>query len=201
MGTDPDDADLPDQPDEADGLADLDVSPELREELHRFSERMLALVSEPPAEDEHGNPLPRLDIENPPASTDDPLLRVGYALLANLPEQWASAMLQVDVAADEVRTKTLVFGEGAEAPGRSYFFSDLAESCMALRRSFYEPDGRGAWYHATIQLYRSGAIRVHYSYDSPPFGPWGPREVELMLRDQELYPRDPENLPPWHPAR
>lgn len=200
MGADPDNADLPDR---ADALADLDVSPELRAELLRFSERMLALVNEPPAEDEHGNPLPRLDIESPPtAAPEDPLLRVGYALLARLPEDWASVMLQVDAAADEVRTKTLVFGEDPEAPGRPYFFTDLAEPCLTLRRATYEgDDGRGAWYHAMIRLYRDGAIHVIYSYESAPFGPWGPWEVELVRRDHELYPRDPENLPRWHPAR
>ena len=199
MGTDPHNAD---QPDEVDPLGELDLSPELREELKRFSERMLALVSEPPAEDQHGSPLPRLDMENPPATPpEDPLLQVGYALLARLPEHWASAMLQVDVAADEVRTKTMVFGDDVDAPARPYFFSDLAASCLALRRATYEPDGQGAWFHGMIWLYRNGAIRVIYSRDSPPFGAWGPREVELLLRDQELYPRDPEHLPPWHPSR
>jgi hypothetical protein len=199
MGADPDDAD---PPDEAEPFAELDVSPELREELRRFSERAMALVNEPPTEDEHGNPPPRLDVENPPATPpEDRLLRVGYALLARLPEHWPSAMLQVHAAADEVRTQTMIFGEDAEAPVRTCYFIDLAEPCLALRRASYEPDGRGAWYSAMIRLFSDGTIRPTYNYTSPPFGTWGAHEVELLIRDQELYPRDPEALPSWHPAR
>lgn len=202
MGSDPDDAELPAG---AEDLADL-VSPELRDEFLKVMQRLAARSNAPRTEDEHGNPLPQLDLENPPATPpDDPLLRVGYALLDKLPERWDWAMLQVDAAADEVRTLVMVYVEDEcppDPPGSGiHFFLDLAEPCLTLRRSMYKPDGQGAWYHAVIKLDRDGRLQLIFQPDvAPPFGTWGPREVELLLRDQELYPRDPEHLPPWHPA-
>lgn len=155
----------------------------------------------PPTTDEEGNPLPRLDLDNPPATPDDPLLRVAYALVAKLPEQWENVTLQVTGAADDIRTVAVVRVQG-DRPSLNnlYFFTDLAEPCLALRQSTYEP-GRGAWYYAFIQLFRDGTIDKTYNYVTPPFGAWGHREVDLVLRDHELYPRDPDRLPPWHPAR
>jgi hypothetical protein len=157
----------------------------------------------PPPMDEEGNPLPRLDVDNPPAEPpEDPLLRVGYALLAHLPEHWENVFFQCSGAADDVRTHAMVHVPGERpSPRSTHFFTDLTEPCLALRQSTYEP-GRGAWYNAFIMLVRDGTIKAaHYDFDLPPFGAWGPREVALVLRDHELYPRDPEQLPDWHPAR
>lgn len=199
MGADPDDADLPDES----GIFDDLLTPEFTAEMQRVMDQMQARLGRSPGEDEQGNPLPRLDLEDPPTTPlEDPLLRVGYALLAQLPEYWESAMLHVTAAADEIRTfATVVVHEDDPRESRIKFFSDLAEPCSALREETYEPEGRGVWYNATIWLYSDGTIKPTYDYNTPPFGYWGPREVELVRRDQELYPRDPENLPPWHPAR
>ncbi|AYY11715.1 hypothetical protein EF847_02200 [Actinobacteria bacterium YIM 96077] len=157
-----------------------------------------------PTTDKHGNPLPRLDVDNPRTTTDDPLLRVGYALLPQLPGDWEVAILHVTVAADEVRTFATVKDRGRPPlEGRLHYpgvSAELAEACVALRRATYEPDGRGVWYNANIRLERNGAIAALYDFVNPPFGCWGPNEVELARRDQELYPRDPQQLPVWHPS-
>lgn len=176
-------------------------------ELMRDTVRQAGQVYVPPSTDEHGDPLPRLRLDDPPATVDDPLLRVGYALLAQLQlsEGWKLVVFQVTAAADEIRTFVLVHGQDDASPESLYRFPDvvpgLAEACLALRRSTYEPDGRGAWYNAHMRLYPDGTIVPRYDFSLPPFGCWGPRETELVRRDQELYPRDPERLPAWHPSR
>lgn len=210
MSTDPESVDRPDTPDEQ-------IDPE------RAREMLLEWAKSPPSEndaafissvfdgikrsrastpptDEDGNPLPRLDMDSPPSASDDPLLRVGYALLAHLPERWDYVMLQATGAADDLRTVVMVRVPGRDPGMGIMFVTDLIEPCLALRQATYEP-GRGAWYNAMIALYPDGTIRPIYDYTMPPFGDWGPRELDLVLRDHELYPRDPEQLPPWHPAR
>lgn len=144
----------------------------------------------------------RLEIDNPPTVVKAPLSRVGYALLPQLPARWENVLLTVTSAADEVRTAAIVRGD-ADDPLDSHFrfFSDLEEPSLMLRRSMYEPDGRGAWYNAQIRVFRDGTIDAAYDFATPPFGCWGPREVALVIRDQELYPRDAERLPDWHPSR
>ncbi|WP_129669466.1 hypothetical protein [Phytoactinopolyspora endophytica] len=156
-----------------------------------------------PPVDEHGDPLPRLNVDDPSPETDDPVLRVGYALLADLPLNWETAFLDVTAAADEVRTSAMVKVRGADAASHAFrfYFPEIAEACLALRRATYEPNGRGAWYNAIIRLDRDGTISLNYDFTNPPFGCWSPNEADLVLRDQVLYPRDPELLPPWHPAR
>lgn len=47
----------------------------------------------------------------------------------------------------------------------------------------------------------NGPLTFQHLLYLPDVGVWGPDEVELLRRDQELYPRAPEWLPPWHPAR
>ncbi|PZF84442.1 hypothetical protein [Jiangella anatolica] len=151
--------------------------------------------------DADGAPYPRLELDDPPAPTDDPLLAVGYALLAHLPEGWEFALLTVSAAADEVRTYVTVRLPGGDARHRILLYlPDVAAAALALRRATYEPDGRGAWYGALIRLDNDGRLATKYDYDGPPFMQWGPGEVELLRRDHELYPRDPEHLPPWHPV-
>lgn len=155
----------------------------------------------PPTTDKDGNPLARLDLERPPPSTDDPLVRLCYALLAELPEHWQKATLDVGGAANDIRMFVVV-----RMPGEGHHFRALhylpavAAAAGTLRRSMYEAGGRGTWYRALIQLYRDGTVLPHYNFDDEPFLHWGPDEVELLRRDHELYPRDPEQLPPWHPV-
>lgn len=211
MGVDPENADQPDEPDEqfdpelvremllewANSPPDENDAAWLSRVFDRIGERGGSFT--PPTTDNEGNPLPRLDLDSPPAAPEDPLLRVGYTLVTNLPEHWDFVMLQVTGAADDVRTAAMVRVPGGD-PMSDMFFADLIEPCSALRRAMYEP-GRGAWYNAMIALYRDGTLYPNYDHIGRPFGCWGPREVDLVLRDHELYPRDPEQLPPWHPAR
>lgn len=205
MSTDPDNPDLPDglaqapadtSDERVDALADVsdeDLRAALLKRLQRAGD------DEPRA---RGDQVHQLEMDHPPAAPDEPLLHIGYALLPQLPEHWKDVFLDVTSAADEVRTLAIVrMHEDEPLDSRFHFFSDLAEPSLALRRSTYEPDGCGAWYNAMIRLSQDGAIDANFDFERPPFGCWGPNEAALVLRDQELYPRDPARLPPWHPAR
>lgn len=153
--------------------------------------------------DDDGNPYPRLDLDGAPPATDDPLLRVGYALFAELADEWEYALLMAHAAADDVRTQVMIRRPADDFATFQHllYLPDVAGACAALRHSMYEPGGKGTWYAVTVKLKRNGVLVPHYDYEGPPFIPWGPGEVELLRRDQELYPRDPAQLPDWHPAR
>lgn len=152
--------------------------------------------------DDDGDPLPHLDLDDPPASTDDPLLRVGYALLGHLPAGWLYATLHVSAAADELRMSVMVklAADGPVSFRHLLYLPDVAAACAALRRSMYTEDD-GTWYSFTLMLRQNGAMSTHVLDFRPPFGDWGPGEADLLRRDHELYPRPPERLPNWHPAR
>ncbi|MBB5791945.1 hypothetical protein [Jiangella mangrovi] len=153
--------------------------------------------------DDDGEPLPRLILEGPRPETGDPLLLVGYALLGHLQEGWEYATLHASAAADDLRMAATVklAGEGPLTLRHLHYLPDVAAACAELRRSMYQDDGRGAWFNITIMLRQNGAINFIVLDEQPPFAYWGPGDAELLRRDQELYPRDPEHLPFWHPAR
>lgn len=204
MGDQPDGIDRPgDQGGDYLGKPPLpDFVPELRAQMDEYVAQFREWDNAPPTKDEQGNPLPRLNIENPDSAPQDPLLQVGYTLLALLPSGWRRVFLLATAAADDVRTSAHISMDDSDPPEvLELFFADLIRPLRLLRRSMYQADGLGAWYNATIQLYRDGTLHPKYAYQTPPFGCWGLREFELVRRDHEMYPRDPENLPRWHPAR
>lgn len=186
----PDDGD-PSDPDEA-ALHELVQRLTLREHRRQSAETT----------DQDGNPLPRLALDDPHPETADPLLRVGYALRDELTGDWLTATLMVSAAADEVRTWAMITrpDPGPQKYGHLLYLPEVAAAAAALRRSAYEPNGRGAWYSTVIRLNANGTVVEHPDYDGPPFMFWGPNEVELLRRDHELYPRPADRLPEWHPA-
>ncbi|SDU61099.1 hypothetical protein [Jiangella alkaliphila] len=152
--------------------------------------------------DADGNALPRLDLSAASPETDDPLLRVGYALLGHLPEGWLHANLMASAAADDVRTTVMIKLEADGPLSFQYllYLPDVAAACATLRRSMYTED-RGAWYNLAFLLRPNGAITTQVIDLHPPFGVWGPDDAALLVRDHELYPRPQERLPAWHPSR
>ncbi|MGW5191961.1 immunity protein YezG family protein [Kribbella sp. NPDC004138] len=75
---------------------------------------------------------------------------------------------------------------------------DGQDAADQLRKEMYQP-GKGAWYNATITLTRSGRLTADFDYDTPPFE--GDADPDLLIEDHRLFPRDPEHLPTWHPAK
>ncbi|WP_147375245.1 hypothetical protein [Jiangella rhizosphaerae] len=154
---------------------------------------------------ENIDPPPVLQFDGPRPETDDPLLRLGYAVVDRMPVDdhwWSRITLQITAAADTVRTCVVATFQEDDAPYERYLYlPGLEEACLELRRSMYDPS-TGAWYRAIITIERPRLhIKHWYDYEAPPFaGFWGPREWESIQRDHELYPRDPDELPDWHPA-
>lgn len=73
-----------------------------------------------------------------------------------------------------------------------------AFACAQLRKSMFQP-GKGTWYNAAFSLDASSQLESSFDYDSPPLN--GHAVDELLIADQERFPRDPEHLPDWHPSR
>jgi hypothetical protein len=79
----------------------------------------------------------------------------------------------------------------------------LAELCEEMYA-----ERTGTWYNATFHLSAGGDIAGEFDYDNPPYGGLasddpaseGEADPGLLLEDHELYPRDDEHLPTWHPA-
>ena len=154
---------------------------------------------------ERTDPPPRISLTDERPATDDPLLILGYALLDHLPDDWTSARLYVTSAAETVRTWVDVDTGHSDEPGEEAFaVPEIAAECLALRKSMYEP-GKGTWYNATITLEHKsphvGQLTTRFDNERRPFVYWGPEEIELVHRDIELFPRDPDWMPEWHPLR
>lgn len=62
----------------------------------------------------------------------------------------------------------------------------------------------GTWYRATISVDENKQVTASFDYESKPYGEdeEGSAEViDLLTQDHELFPRDLEHLPDWHPAK
>jgi hypothetical protein len=79
-----------------------------------------------------------------------------------------------------------------------------ASACSKLRRTMFQP-GKGTWYSAHFTINSAGECDVRYDYDSIPLDPDFDETLEdirdSLIEDQELFPRDQEFLPEWHPCR
>ncbi|WP_166355403.1 hypothetical protein [Phytoactinopolyspora limicola] len=157
---------------------------------------------DPPTFDDDGVPLPKLRFDDLGAAKGDPLLATAAKLAEVLPERWKIAVFNLSGAADEVRSFAIVVDQGKPSPVPIYLFVDAAAEGRTLRAATRRDDGGGAWCNALLRIYEDGTVAAHYDYSSPPFGAYlGERELELLRRDQELYPRDRASLPSWHPSK
>ncbi|PSL08129.1 uncharacterized protein DUF600 [Haloactinopolyspora alba] len=143
-------------------------------------------------------------------SIPDPSLlnAIGQAMVDAAPEGWK--ILTLDVTAAGNLTDV---GLDVQMPDGSEPHVVMAgagvRTVTELRKAMYEP-GKGTWYNATFTVDDTGKITADFDYDTPPLGGMvddddpdsgGDADDALMLKDHKIYPRDPENLPGWHPAR
>ena len=57
-------------------------------------------------------------------------------------------------------------------------------------------EGLGTWFSAVIRVDRNGVVDATFNYDDEP--EWdAPVDSIAYLTDQEAFPRDVENQPPW----
>ncbi|SDT37571.1 hypothetical protein SAMN04515669_3776 [Jiangella sp. DSM 45060] len=151
------------------------------------------------------DPPPVLQLDGPRHEIDDPLLKLGYAVVDRMPVEddwWSKIVLRITAAADTVRTSVVAtFQEDDTPEDRHFYLPGLEDACLELRQSMYDHN-TGAWYAAIITIERPRLnMGRWYDYEAPPFaGFWGPQEWELIQRDHEMYPREVDELPDWHPA-
>lgn len=143
-------------------------------------------------------------------SVPDPSLlnAIGRAMADAAPEGWKTLTLDVTAAGNLTDVGFDVeMHDGSEPDIEPP--DDGVDVAAALRKAMYEPD-KGTWYNATFTVDDTGKITADFDYDNPPLGgmvnddepdPGGDADDALMLKDHKTYPRDPENLPSWHPAR
>lgn len=180
------------------GIEDYDLRLD-QEQYYRHEDRL------PAWHPECTDPFPRISLTDQRPATDDPLLLLGYALLDHLPDDWRRAKLYVSSAAETVRTWVDVDTGHDDEPGEEHFaMPDIANECLALRKAMHDPE-KGTWYRASITLeYKAphvGELTTRFDNDSQPFVYWGLEEIELVRQDHELFPREVEELPDWHPLR
>lgn len=135
-----------------------------------------------------------------------PLGAVGQAMVAIAPAGWRRLTVHATAAATMTSVTTVAELTGNTPPAHPVMGTDGVLAVADLRQSMYRK-GTGTWYNATITLDASGKITADFDYEMAPFGGLagnvadGGAEPELLLADQELYPRDSEALPRWHPSR
>lgn len=134
---------------------------------------------------------------------------IGHAMVAAAPERWRKITLTATTAADMTSAQVSVDMQDGTVHNTSKLDRDGVLAISGLRKSMYQ-EGKGAWYNATITVDESGKILADFDYDNAPFGgiaddddpdSEGDAEPDLLIEDNEMYPRDLEFLPDWHPAR
>lgn len=143
-------------------------------------------------------------------SLPDPTLlqAVGRAMVDAAPDGWRRITLDVMAASDAVDTGIEVeLADGTTSDEDVLLELEGIDAVDDLRRSMYEP-GRGTWYLATVTVTSDGQVDATFDYDHAPYGGvkdgspgGGNADPALLLADHQRYPRDPEHLPSWHPAR
>jgi hypothetical protein len=128
----------------------------------------------------------------------DLLERVGKAMARSAHGDWTSITLAVTVVRSMSQSEMSI--ESADGGvDESQGLTDEGDLAYeALREAMYQP-GKGSWYNARFTLHPDGKLVSEFDYDNPPFE--GDADEALLIDDQERFPRDPENLPSWHPSR
>ncbi|WP_053203999.1 hypothetical protein [Jiangella muralis] len=133
---------------------------------------------------------------------------IGEAMTASAPDGWHLLVLEATGAGDMTRGELFAVLNDGGPRTRIRIDPDGVIALSELRESMYA-DGIGTWYNATFRLPTGGELTAEFDYDNPPYGgiatddPASDGEADpgLLLEDHELYPRDEDHLPAWHPAR
>ncbi|WP_298327652.1 hypothetical protein [Haloactinopolyspora sp.] len=134
------------------------------------------------------------------------LNEIGRAMVASAPDGWHLLTLEVTAAGDMIRGRLYVTTDDSSPRKKVRMDEDGVIAASELREDMYQ-EQTGTWYNATFQVAAGGEIRAEFDYENAPYGgiasddSEGEADPELLIEDQELYPRSPEHLPAWHPAR
>lgn len=130
--------------------------------------------------------------------SQDLLVTVAKSMARAAAPGWKRVELSITGVEQMTSTEIRIIREDdsvAEPVGLSH---DGHDATAALRKEMYQP-GKGTWYNAHLSLESSGKLNADFDYDNRPFD--GDVDDVLLLEDHRLFPRDPEHLPTWHPAR
>jgi hypothetical protein len=139
----------------------------------------------------------------------DGLLRIVFQkMIESATGDWVSLELLVTgIGSGTDFTARATVENGGESTYR--LGTDGTMACLELRKTMYRP-GVGTWYTAHFTVDETKECGVEYDYDTMPedreilmaHGPGINDELrEVLLEDQEMFPRDQEHLPGWHPCR
>jgi len=126
------------------------------------------------------------------------LTEIGKGMIDGAPDEWQRLELSLTSAGLMIKSGLSVTKSDGSVDKLHEIDGDTLAACDELRESMYQ-DGSGTWYNADIIVDRSGNIESTFDYENPPFD--GTADPELLTEDQQEYPRDPEHLPNWHPAK
>jgi hypothetical protein len=132
------------------------------------------------------------------------LLRTIYAAMGRAaPEGWEKVRL-------------IAVGIGASTGFRNASFSKSGSrtslgldaqgtaACAKLREIMFH-ERKGTWYTATFTVEAARKCYAEYDYDSAPLNAdFAEALADIraeLIDDQEMFPRDQEHLPEWHPSR
>lgn len=124
--------------------------------------------------------------------------KLGAAMVAAAPDGWQRITLMVSAVSSTMDTKLAIDLADGPTDRTRGIDVDAQMLCDDLRETMYT-EGSGTWYNATFELTPPGKIEADFDYDNPPFG--GDVSADMLEDDQEAYPRDPDQLPAWHPGR
>lgn len=128
----------------------------------------------------------------------DLLQRIGGAMVAAAGESWRSATLSITGLSAATSARLMIERQDGSVVRSTDLSDDALLWCDDLRDGMYT-DGEGTWYNAAITVTADGKIESTFDYDTPPFE--GEATDDLLLDDDEAYPRTADRLPEWHPSR
>ncbi|MFC7621219.1 hypothetical protein [Microlunatus sp. GCM10028923] len=126
---------------------------------------------------------------------------IGRAAVDQAPPGWTWITIVIDAMGDSARVDSVAHTDESETPFNLGGPGGLA--CLDLREAMYRPKV-GTWYRAHFRIDVSGQLASDFDYDSRPYDAEeeGSADVrDVLLHDHEMYPRDKEHLPDWHPAK
>ncbi|TWD79727.1 hypothetical protein FB561_0792 [Kribbella amoyensis] len=126
------------------------------------------------------------------------LTAVAKALARAASAGWTRAELRITAAGGMTETEVDVQLADGSVDTSAGLDREGRVAAYELRERMYEV-GKGSWYNARVVLVPSGEVSVEFDYERPPFD--GDADAELLIADQESWPRDAELLPVWHPSR
>jgi hypothetical protein len=126
------------------------------------------------------------------------LTSLGKSMARSAPQGWEQVEVRITAAGPMTGTTFMATKADGSVDRKIALDHDGQDAAAQLRKEMFQPS-KGAWYNAGITLTRSGQLNADFDYDTPPFE--GDADPDLLIEDHQLFPRDPENLPAWHPAK